>query len=97
MKRDIGMFISFEVSDMGVVIQWDKRNRLYIRLKPTWRNNVKGLCGNFNSDNSDDFQTPSGIIEASNDLFGDTWKLYKYCPKAVTIQVELLCKVIKLL
>ena len=86
--RDNGMFISFEVYDMGLVIQWDKGNSIYIRLKPKWRGRVQGLCGNFNFDGSDDFKTPSGLIEGSSDIFGDSWKLHKYCPKAAIIQVS---------
>ena len=86
--RDNGLFVSFEVYDMGLVIQWDKGNTLYIRLKPKWRGRVGGLCGNFNSDGSDDFKTPSGLIEGSSELFGDSWKLHKYCPKAISIQVR---------
>ena len=86
--RDIGMFVSFEVSDLGLVVQWDKGNRLYIRLKPQWKGYVEGLCGNFNFDSTDEFKTSSGIIEASPDMFGDSWKLHKYCPKADTIQVS---------
>ena len=85
--RDNGMFISFEVYDMGLVIQWDKGNSIYIRLKPKWRGRVQGLCGNFNFDGSDDFKTPSGLIEGSSEIFGDAWKLHKYCPKANNIQV----------
>ena len=86
--RDNGMFLSFEVYDMGLVVQWDKGNSLYIRLKPKWRGRVTGLCGNFNSDGSDDFKTPSGLIEGSNELFGDSWKLHKYCPRVTAIEVR---------
>ena len=89
-KRDIGMFVTFEVVDLGVVIQWDKGNRLYIRLQPNWKGHTSGLCGNFNLDSSDDFQTPSGILEASPEIFGDSWKLHRYCPKAAIIHVRIL-------
>ena len=82
------MFLTFEVADLGIVIQWDKGNRLYIRLQPNWKGYTSGLCGNFNSDSPDDFRTPSGILEASPEIFGDSWKLHRYCPKASIIHVR---------
>ena len=84
--RDVGLLVSFEVFDLGLVVQWDKGNKLYVRLKPKWRGRVSGLCGNFNSDNQDDFKTPSALIEAAPDIFGDSWKVHNYCPKASTLQ-----------
>ena len=86
--RDVGLMVSFEVFDLGLVVQWDKANRLYVRLKPRWQGRVSGLCGNFNSDNSDDFKTPSGLTEAAPEIFGDSWKVHNYCPRASTIQVS---------
>ena len=88
-KRDIGMFVTFEVLDLGIAIQWDKGNRIYVRLQPNWKGHTSGLCGNFNSDSSDDFQTPSGIQEASPEIFGDSWKLHRYCPQATIIHVRI--------
>lgn len=53
---------------------------------------MKGLCGNYNDDELDDFQTPSGgIAEVSAQLFGDSWRLQPYCPEAVDITVSLYC------
>ena len=89
--RDVGLLVSFEVFDLGLVVQWDKGNKLYVRLKPKWRGQVSGLCGNFNSDSQDDFKTPSALIEAAPDIFGDSWKVHNYCPKASTLQVCCCC------
>ena len=92
--RDVGLLVSFEVFDLGLVVQWDKGNKLYVRLKPKWRGLVTGLCGNFNSDNQDDFKTPSALIEAAPDIFGDSWKVHNYCPKASTLQVVVVVVVV---
>ncbi|CAG9784021.1 unnamed protein product [Diatraea saccharalis] len=44
---------------------------------------VKGLCGNYNGDTRDDFQTPAGggLTESSPIVFADAWKLKPSCPK----------------
>lgn len=41
------------------------------------------MCGNYNNNEADDFQTPSGgLTEASANIFGDSWRLQSYCPEA---------------
>jgi von Willebrand factor len=75
-----------EAPDLGLVIQWDKGTRVYVKVDPRWKDRVKGLCGNYNDNDADDFQTPSGgITEASAKIFGDSWKLQSYCPEALEI------------
>lgn len=80
--RSSPQFVVAEVEDLGLVIHWDRGTRLYIRLDPQWKEKVKGLCGNYNGDQLDDFQTPAGgISEVSPKLFGDSWKLAAHCPE----------------
>ncbi|KAM7301526.1 hemocytin [Ixodes scapularis] len=68
-------------TNMGLVIQWDKATRLSIILQPAWKGRVKGLCGNFDGNQMDDFQTPSGgMSEGDARVFGDSWKLREACP-----------------
>lgn len=38
-----------------------------------------GLCGNFNSIETDDFRTISGIVEDSASAFGNSWKIMASC------------------
>lgn len=72
-----------EVEDLGLVVHWDRGTRVYVKLDPKWKGRVKGLCGNYNGDQMDDFQTPAGgISEVSTKLFGDSWKLAAHCPEA---------------
>lgn len=51
---------------------------------------VNGLCGNYNDNQMDDFQTPyGGIPEVSALLFGDSWKLQPYCSHTSKIRVRI--------
>jgi von Willebrand factor len=87
--RQKGLFVIVEAPDLGLVIQWDKGTRVYVKVDPRWKDRVKGLCGNYNDNDADDFQTPSGgITEASAKIFGDSWKLQSYCPEALEITVS---------
>ncbi|XP_056642321.1 hemocytin [Diorhabda sublineata] len=85
--REKSMFVIIEAPDLGLVIHWDKGTRVYVRLDPRWKGRTKGLCGNFNDDEIDDFQTPSGgLAEVSANIFGDSWRLQSYCSEAPEIK-----------
>ncbi|XP_059045233.1 hemocytin [Achroia grisella] len=79
-----GAYVFVEARSLGVRVQWDRELRVYVTLESLWQGRVKGLCGNYNSDLRDDFQTPSGggIAESSALIFADSWKLKPTCPKA---------------
>ncbi|XP_043682227.1 hemocytin isoform X2 [Vespula pensylvanica] len=85
--RTIGLFVFLDVPDLGLVLQWDKGTRVYIRLDPKWKGHTKGLCGDYNDNSKDDFKTPSGgISEVSSNLFGDSWKINDFCPEPKDIK-----------
>ncbi|KDR23192.1 Hemocytin, partial [Zootermopsis nevadensis] len=84
--REAGLFVFAEVFDLGLVLQWDRGTRVYVRADPKWKDRLKGLCGNYNDNQLDDFQTPSGgLSEVSARLFGDSWRLQSYCAESVDI------------
>ncbi|KAL0131073.1 hypothetical protein PUN28_002574 [Cardiocondyla obscurior] len=85
--RTAGLFVFVDVPDLGLVLQWDKGTRVYIRLNPEWKGRTMGLCGDYNNNAEDDFKTPSGgISEASVNLFGDSWKKDLFCPEPKNMQ-----------
>ncbi|XP_015177061.1 PREDICTED: hemocytin [Polistes dominula] len=85
--RTVGLFVFLDVPDLGLVLQWDKGTRVYIRLNPKWKGHMKGLCGDYNDNSEDDFKTPSGgISEVSSNLFGDSWKINDFCPEPKDIK-----------
>ncbi|XP_044130237.1 mucin-5AC-like, partial [Bufo gargarizans] len=58
--------------------------QLYISLDPSYKSQVCGLCGNYNSIQADDFQVLSGVIEGSGSSFANTWKTQASCPNVVS-------------
>ncbi|KAG8236359.1 hypothetical protein J437_LFUL016579, partial [Ladona fulva] len=85
--RQAGLFVFAEVSDIGIVLQWDKGTRIYVKANPSWKNKIRGLCGNYNDNELDDFMTPSGgISEISPVVFGDSWKVHHYCPETYEVK-----------
>nr|XP_042904159.1 uncharacterized protein LOC107439698 isoform X4 [Parasteatoda tepidariorum] len=77
-----GMFVLVD-TDIGISVQWDRNTRVYITAQPIWKNKLQGLCGDFNSDASDDFRSPSGGLPLvlSKD-FADSWRVHKFCKAA---------------
>ncbi|XP_041977645.1 hemocytin isoform X2 [Aricia agestis] len=82
--RLAGAYVFLDVPSLGVSLQWDRALRVYVKIEAMWKNRVKGICGNYNSDTRDDFQTPTGggFPETSALIFADSWKLQPTCPKA---------------
>ncbi|EMP38449.1 von Willebrand factor [Chelonia mydas] len=71
-------------------IDWDGRGKLLVKVvfspltppKHTQRLSCLitcGLCGNYNGNEGDDFLTPSGLVEALVEDFGNAWKLNGDC------------------
>ncbi|KAL1421473.1 hypothetical protein MTO96_004163 [Rhipicephalus appendiculatus] len=76
-------------TDVGLIVQWDKGTTVSLAVQPTWRGRVKGLCGNFDGDQTNDFQTPSGgVAEGDARVFGDAWKLQEACRNNVSVVTD---------
>ncbi|XP_050345304.1 hemocytin [Nymphalis io] len=85
--REAGAYVFLDVPSLAISLQWDRGLRVYVKVDSMWQNRVKGLCGNYNSDMRDDFQTPSGggFAETSPLIFADSWKLKTTCPKPLEV------------
>ncbi|KAM6968560.1 mucin-5AC-like [Tautogolabrus adspersus] len=69
----------------GLVLMWDQKTSLYIKLSPEFQGRVCGLCGNYDGDSQNDFTTPSQDIVADVLEFGNSWKASSSCPNAKRI------------
>ncbi|XP_077137734.1 mucin-5B-like [Ranitomeya variabilis] len=65
-------------------IQLTPTMQIYITIDPSYKNQVSGLCGNYNNIQADDFQVLSGVIEGSGSSFANTWKTQASCPNVVS-------------
>ncbi|XP_009511474.2 von Willebrand factor [Phalacrocorax carbo] len=60
-------------------IDWDGHGELLVKLSTVYSERMCGLCGNYNGNQGDDFLTPSGMVEALLEDFGNSWKLNADC------------------
>eukprot|EP00795_Rhopilema_esculentum_P014538 gene14538-5605_t len=70
------------VTDIGLSVIWDGGTTVYVSLSPTYKGKTCGLCGNFNGDRADDFQTPENDVSVLATSFGDSWSTQQNCPNA---------------
>ncbi|XP_024118852.1 otogelin isoform X2 [Oryzias melastigma] len=59
--------------------------RLYLQASELWKDDTVGLCGTFNGNIQDDFLSPSGMIESTPQLFGNTWKVSSACSSSLSV------------
>ncbi|KAL3832528.1 hypothetical protein ACJMK2_024162 [Sinanodonta woodiana] len=52
-----------QLQTFGLDIQFDRRNRVYIRADPVYAYKIRGLCGEFNYVSDNDLVTSSGMPE----------------------------------
>ncbi|XP_078061134.1 SCO-spondin-like [Mustelus asterias] len=75
-----GLFLSV-ITNLGLSLLWDGGTRVYIQLEAQYQGRVRGLCGNFDGDAENDFTTRQGIVEATSDRFGNSWRISQSCPE----------------
>ncbi|XP_062432338.1 mucin-2 [Rhea pennata] len=78
-KRAVGLYLVIEASN-GVMLIWDKKTTIFIKLTADYQGKVCGLCGNFDGKSNNDFTTRSGLQETSALEFGNSWKQSYTCP-----------------
>ncbi|KAF7666857.1 hypothetical protein LDENG_00091260, partial [Lucifuga dentata] len=69
----------------GVLLMWDSKTSLFIKLNPTFQGKVCGLCGNYDGNSKNDFTTRSQETVADVLDFGNSWKVSPTCPSAMLV------------
>ncbi|XP_006893417.1 PREDICTED: mucin-5AC [Elephantulus edwardii] len=80
--RQMGIYLVVD-TDVGLVLQWDKKTSLFLRLSPEFKGKVCGLCGNFDGNAINDFTTRSLSVVGDVLEFGNSWKFSPSCPDAL--------------
>ncbi|XP_016153941.1 PREDICTED: mucin-2 isoform X2 [Ficedula albicollis] len=78
-NRTVGLYLVIEASN-GVMLIWDKKTTVFIKLSPDYKGKVCGLCGNFDDKANNDFTTRSGLQDSNPLIFGNSWKQSPMCP-----------------
>uniref|UniRef100_G3TMN4 VWFD domain-containing protein n=1 Tax=Loxodonta africana TaxID=9785 RepID=G3TMN4_LOXAF len=79
--RYMGIYLVIEIRS-GLVVSWDRKTSIFIRLHPGYKGKVCGLCGNFDGNAINDFTTRSQSVVGDVLEFGNSWKFSPSCPDA---------------
>ncbi|XP_028332624.1 alpha-tectorin isoform X2 [Gouania willdenowi] len=67
-----GSYVRVNADDL--IFEFDGQSTLLVRMSPNREDRVTGMCGNFNSDPSDDKVLPNGTLAQTDNQFGHSWK-----------------------
>ncbi|KYO22193.1 hypothetical protein Y1Q_0000777 [Alligator mississippiensis] len=84
--RKVGLYLVIEVSN-GLMVIWDKKTTVFIKLTPYYKGKICGLCGNFDDKSNNDFTTRSKLLVNKALEFGNSWKHDPQCPD-VTAEIQ---------
>ncbi|XP_053514219.1 mucin-5AC [Artibeus jamaicensis] len=79
--RQVGIYLVVD-TEPGLVLLWDKKTSIFLRLSPEFKGRVCGLCGNFDDNALNDFTTRSQSVAGDALEFGNSWKFSPSCPDA---------------
>ncbi|KAH0620991.1 hypothetical protein JD844_021947 [Phrynosoma platyrhinos] len=83
-SQRVGLYIVIEIGN-GIMLVWDQKTTIFIKLAPHYKGKVCGLCGNFDDKAGNDFTTRSMVQENSPLTFGNSWKRDSTCPDVETV------------
>ncbi|XP_076592712.1 mucin-5B-like [Chaetodon auriga] len=77
-EQKMGLFLVIKINP-GILLMWDQKTSISIKLSAKFQGQVCGLCGNFDGNSKNDFTTRSQEIVADVQEFGNSWKMSN-CP-----------------
>ncbi|KAM6980527.1 mucin-5AC-like [Aplochiton taeniatus] len=77
----LGIYLVIE-ADNGLILIWDKKTSIFIKLSHQYKGKVCGLCGTYDGNGNNDFTTRSHAVVVSPLNFGNSWKESASCPDA---------------
>ncbi|XP_030129141.4 mucin-5AC [Taeniopygia guttata] len=83
--RSMGMYLVIETKS-GLILMWDKKTSIFIKLSPGFKGQVCGLCGNYDGNSINDFTTRSQSVVENVLEFGNSWKVSSTCPDAASVK-----------
>ncbi|XP_053103873.1 mucin-5B-like [Hemicordylus capensis] len=79
--RYMGIYLVVETNN-GLILLWDKKTSIFIKLSANFKGQVCGLCGNYDGNGINDFTTRSQSVVGDVLEFGNSWKVSPTCPDA---------------
>uniref|UniRef100_A0A3P8VM97 VWFD domain-containing protein n=1 Tax=Cynoglossus semilaevis TaxID=244447 RepID=A0A3P8VM97_CYNSE len=82
--RKMGTYLVANIQE-GLVLMWDQKTSLFVKISPIFQGKICGLCGNFDGNSKNDFKTRNQETVTDVLEFGNSWKVSSTCPDAELI------------
>ncbi|XP_065541868.1 mucin-5AC-like [Lathamus discolor] len=79
--RSMGIYLVVDTT-VGLILMWDRKTSIFIKLSPSFEGHVCGLCGNYDGNGNNDFTTRSQSVVGNVLEFANSWKVSSSCPNA---------------
>ncbi|XP_033917201.1 mucin-5AC [Melopsittacus undulatus] len=79
--RSMGIYLVVDTT-VGLILMWDRKTSIFIKLSPRFEGHVCGLCGNYDGNGNNDFTTRSQSVVGNVLEFANSWKVSSSCPNA---------------
>ncbi|KAJ8007728.1 hypothetical protein DPEC_G00097200 [Dallia pectoralis] len=63
------------VTDFGMTVRFDGKIYGEVILPSTYKDRVRGLCGNYDGNSRNEYTKPDGTVTRNLDEFGDSWRV----------------------
>ncbi|XP_075422984.1 mucin-5AC-like [Ascaphus truei] len=83
--RNSGIYLIIEAKN-GLILMWDKKTSIIIKLTEYFQDKVCGLCGNYDGNANNDFNTRGHCLVEDVIEFGNSWKLSPNCPEITFVK-----------
>ncbi|KAM6949505.1 IgGFc-binding protein-like [Aplochiton taeniatus] len=62
-------------TDFGLTVRFDGKSLGEVLLPNTYKNRVRGLCGNYDDQSRNEYMKPDGTVTRSLNDFGESWRV----------------------
>ncbi|CAL8356582.1 unnamed protein product [Lota lota] len=83
--HSIGIYLVIEAQN-GLILIWNRKTTVMIKLSPSFKGQVCGLCGNYDGSVKNDFTTRNREVVVEAVQFGNSWKVSPTCPDTNTVK-----------
>ncbi|XP_030307409.1 mucin-5AC [Calypte anna] len=79
--HSMGIYLVVDTT-VGLMLMWDRKTSIFIKLSPSFQGQICGLCGNYDGNGNNDFTTRSQSVVGNVMEFANSWKVSSSCPNA---------------
>ncbi|XP_040183643.1 mucin-2-like [Rana temporaria] len=84
LTREVGLYLVIQAMH-GILLIWDKKTTIFIKISPDHKGKLCGLCGNFDDNSQNDFMAKNMLPVVNVLEFGNSWKSDSACPDATAM------------